>query len=166
MRREPTSAFCRSEGATAARRYPARMADFTRDECLAFLRAWPSRLAHVATVRPDGTTLTVPVWYRVDEADDLLIWSGTQRKWVQRLQRSGHLSLSVAEDGFPLRGVMAAGPAEVLEEDAFEVLAERDRIIRRYVLAPAVDAYTASRDEYRAIIRVRLERLSGWTFAP
>ncbi len=144
------------------------MPDFSRDECLDFLRSWPSRLAHVATVRPDGTTMSVPVWYRIDASDDLLIWSGTQRTWVQRVQRSGHLSLSVAEEGFPLRGVMAGGPAEVQEAGAgpIDVLAERERIIARYVMEHLVPSYTASRDAYRAIVRVRLERLSGWTFAP
>lgn len=141
------------------------MADFSRDACLAFLRSWPSRLAHVATARPDGTTQSVPVWYRIEDGtDDLLIWSGTQRRWVQRAQASGHLSFSVAEDGFPLRGVMGGGPVTVHEDDG--VLAERRRIIERYVMGHLVDAYTASRDDYRAILRVRLERLSGWTFAP
>ena len=48
------------------------MPDFTRDEILDFLRSWPAQIAHVSTVRPDSTTATVPVWFRIDAADDLL----------------------------------------------------------------------------------------------
>ncbi len=29
-----------------------------------------------------------------------------------------------------------------------------------------INAYTESRSEYRAILRIELEQLSGWTFAP
>lgn len=142
------------------------MPDFSRAEILDFLRSWPAQIAHVATVRADGTTATVPVWFRIDEADDLLIWSGHHRKWVQRVARCGHLSFSVAETSFPLRGVMGDGRAVVLgDDDPIDVTAERAAIMRRYVMPWLVPAYEESRAEHRAIIRVSLDRLSGWTFA-
>jgi hypothetical protein len=139
--------------------------DLTREQTLEFLRAWPAQIAHVSTVRPDGTTATVPVWFRIDAADDLLIWTSHHRKWVQRVAASGHLSFSVAETSFPLRGVMGAGPAVVLgDDDAIDVTAERAAIIRRYVMPWLVPAYEESRAEHRAIIRVALDRLTGWSF--
>lgn len=141
------------------------MPDFTRDEILAFLRSWPAQIAHVSTVRPDGTTATVPVWFRIDAADDLLIWTGHHRKWVQRVATSGHLSFSVAETAFPMRGVMGAGRAVVLgDDDDIDVTAERSAIMHRYVMPWLVPAYEESRAEHRAIIRVSLDRLTGWTF--
>lgn len=141
------------------------MPDFTRDEILDFLRSWPAQIAHVSTVRPNGTTATVPVWFRIDDAGDLLIWSGHHRKWVQRVAQSGHLSFSVAETSFPLRGVMGEGRAVVLgDDDDIDVTAERAAIMRRYVMPWLVPAYEESRAEHRAIIRVSLDRLSGWTF--
>ena len=70
------------------------MPDLTREQTLEFLRAWPAQIAHVSTVRPDGTTATVPVWFRIDAADDLLIWTSHHRKWVQRVATSGHLSVT------------------------------------------------------------------------
>ena len=141
------------------------MADFSRAQTLDFLRSWPAQIAHVSTVRPNGRTATVPVWFRIDKADDLLIWTGHHRKWVQRVAASGHLSFSVAETSFPLRGVMGAGPAAVLgDDDEIDVTAERAAIIRRYVMPWLVPAYEESRAEHRAIIRVTLDRLTGWSF--
>jgi len=142
------------------------MPALTRSEALAFLASWPSRLAHVSMRRGDRDTATVPVWYRIDEHERMLIWTGTQRKWVQRVAAGGRLSFSVAEDGFPLRGVLGSGPAVVLLDGDIDVDAERERIIGRYVMGHLVDAYTESRAEFRAIIAVELERLEGWTFAP
>lgn len=141
------------------------MADLSRAQTLDFLRSWPAKIAHVSTARDDGTTTTVPVWYRIDDRDDLLIWTRHERKWVQRLMRSGHLSFSVAETAFPMRGAMGAGPAVVLgDDDDIDVTAERAAIIARYVLPFLVPAYEESRAEHRAIIRVTLDRLTGWTF--
>jgi hypothetical protein len=141
------------------------MPDFSRAEILDFLRSWPAQIAHVSTARPDGTTATVPVWFRIDDADDLLIWSGHHRKWVQRVARNGHLSFSVAETNFPLRGVMGDGRAVVLgDDDAIDITAERAAIMHRYVMPWLVPAYEESRAEHRAIIRVSLDRVSGWTF--
>ncbi|MGI9116309.1 MAG: pyridoxamine 5'-phosphate oxidase family protein [Gaiellales bacterium] len=141
------------------------MPDLSRDETLAFLRSWPAKIAHVATARPDGTTASVPVWYRIDDGGAMLIWTKHERKWVQRVQRSGRLSFSVAEDAFPLRGAMGEGAAEVLGDGAaIDVTAERAAIIGRYVLPFLVPAYEASRAEHRAIIRVALDRLTGWSF--
>ena len=140
------------------------MPDLSRAQTLDFLRSWPAKIAHVSTVRPDSGTTTVPVWYRIDEQDDLLIWTKHDRKWVQRLVQSGHLSFSVAEDAYPMRGAMGAGSAVVLGDDDIDVTAERAAIIGRYVLPFLVPAYEESRAEHRAIIRVTLERLTGWTF--
>jgi hypothetical protein len=141
------------------------MPDFSRAEILDFLRSWPAQIAHVSTARPDGTTATVPVWFRIDDADDLLIWSGHHRKWVQRVARNGHLSFSVAETNFPLRGVMGDGRAVVLgDDDAIDITAERAAIMHLYVMPWLVPAYEESRAEHRAIIRVSLDRVSGWTF--
>ena len=140
------------------------MPDLSRAQTLDFLRSWPAKIAHVSTARPDGGTTTVPVWYRIDERNDLLIWTKHDRKWVQRLMRSGHLSFSVAEDAYPMRGAMGAGSAVVLGDDDIDVTAERAAIISRYVLPFLVPAYEESRAEHRAIIRVTLERLTGWTF--
>ncbi len=143
------------------------MGDFSRADALAFLSSWPAKLAHVSTARNDGSTVTVPVWYRIDtDAEQLLIWTGHERRWVKRVVASGHVSFSVAEDGFPLRGAMGGGPAVVLGDGEIDVDTERARIIERYVMGHLINAYTESRSEYRAILRIELEQLSGWTFAP
>ncbi len=115
------------------------MGDFSRADALAFLTSWPAKLAHVSTARNDGSTVTVPVWYRIDTgAEQLLIWTGHERRWVKRVVASGHLSFSVAEDGFPLRGVMGGGPAVVLGDGEIDVDAERARIIEQSVRATPV----------------------------
>jgi hypothetical protein len=140
------------------------MIDADRAQALDFLRSWPAKIAHVSTARSDGTTATVPVWYRIDDDDAMLIWTRHERRWVQRVASGGHLSFSVAEDAFPLRGAMGAGPAEVLGDGDIDVDAERAAIMRRYVLPFLVPAYEAARRDHRAIVRVRLDRLTGWTF--
>ncbi len=140
------------------------MADADRALALDFLRAWPAKIAHVSTLREDGTTTTVPVWYRITDDDAMLIWTRHGRRWVRRLADSGHLSFSVAEVAFPMRGVMGAGPAVVLGDGDVDVDRERAAIMCRYVLPFLVPAYEAARTDHRAIIRVDLERLTGWSF--
>lgn len=141
------------------------MADADRARALEFLRSWPAKIAHVSTLREDGTTTTVPVWYRIADDDAMLIWTRHERHWVRRLAASGHLSFSVAEVAFPMRGVMGAGPAAVLGDgDGIDVDHERAAIMRRYVLPFLVPAYEAARTDHRAIVRVELERLDGWSF--
>lgn len=143
------------------------MGDLNRADALDFLAAWPAKLVHVSTERRQGGTTTVPVWYRVDaNTEQLLIWTGHDRRWVQHLKASGRCSFSVADEQFPLRGVLGSGPAIVLGDGEIDVDYERDRIIERYVMGHLVPAYTESRAEYRAIVRVELKTLSGWTFAP
>ena len=140
------------------------MADADRALALDFLRAWPAKIAHVSTLREDGATTTVPVWYRIADDDAMLIWTRHERRWVRRLADSGHLSFSVAEVAFPMRGVMGAGPAVVLGDGDIDVDRERAAIMRRYVLPFLVPAYEAARTDHRAIVRVELERLTGWSF--
>jgi hypothetical protein len=50
------------------------------------------------------------------------------------------------------------------DDDEIDVTAERAAIIRRYVMPWLVPAYEESRAEHRAIIRVVLDRLTGWSF--
>lgn len=140
------------------------MAAADRALALDFLRAWPAKIAHVSTLREDGTTTTVPVWYRITDDDAMLIWTRHERRWVRRLADRGHLSFSVAEVAFPMRGVMGAGPAQVLGDADIDVDRERAAIMGRYVLPFLVPAYEAARTDHRAIVRVELERLTGWSF--
>ena len=78
-----------------------------------------------------------------------------ERRRVERQMQDEALQLAAQE----------TGPAVVLgDDDEIDVTAERAAIIRRYVMPWLVPAYEESRAEHRAIIRVALDRLTGWSF--
>ena len=133
-----------------------------RDACIAFLEGPPTRTVALSTARPDGTTVTLPVWYRV-AGDALHVWTDRERAWPQHLTQSGHASFSAYEEAHPFRAVIGGGAAELLTDGEIDVDAEVRLIVARYIHPDLADAYIARWSHLRDIARIRMDRLSGWS---
>ncbi len=129
---------------------------------MAFLEGPPSRTAAISTSRADGTNLTVPVWYRVEDGH-MLIWTDRSRAWPKHMILHGYASFSAAEEAHPYRAVVGEGFAEVLTDGEIDVDREIRLIVERYIHPDLTEAYAAKWAHLRDIARIRIDRLSGWS---
>jgi len=118
-------------------------------------------LAVMATTRPDGTPLLSPVWYEyADGVFRVVINQGDAKD--RHLQRQPWLTLVIAEQVFPYRGVEAAGNAELSNEAALEATT---RMAHRYLTADAARSYLAkTTDVPGRLVQLRPERIRAWDF--
>ena len=85
--------------------------------------------AHLATLMPDGSPNTTPVWIGVRD-DRLLIGTGESSLKVRNLRRDPRLSLSVVDFHDPYEEVQIRGHVVEFRDDSqFEIM---DEISRKY----------------------------------
>jgi PPOX class probable F420-dependent enzyme len=118
-------------------------------------------LAVMATTRQDGTPLLSPVWYEyADCVFRVVINQGDAKD--QHLRRRPWLTLVIAEQAFPYRGVEAAGNAELRDEGALEATT---RMAHRYLTLEAARSYLAKiGDVPGRLVQLRPERIRAWDY--
>jgi PPOX class probable F420-dependent enzyme len=90
-------------------------------------------IGHVATLMPDGSPHTVPVWLGVEDGRIAFLTSLSSRKG-RNLARDPRVAISVTAHDQPFTMATVRGRAEVLEGDeAWEII---DRIAHKYTGAP------------------------------
>lgn len=128
-----------------------QMADFLQGKFLAVM----------ATTRKDGTPLLSPVWYEyVDGVFRVVVNKGDAKD--RHLQRNPWLTLVVAEQAFPYRGVEVAGHAELTDAQTFEVTT---RLAQRYLAPEAARSYLGKISTIPGrLVVLRPERVRAWDF--
>jgi len=91
-------------------------------------------IAHLATVLPDGSPHTVPVWIGA-RGDQIVFLTGPRSRKARNLRRDPRMALSIAPAGNPLEPVIIRGRvAGWLEGDAaWEII---DQLSTKYTGAP------------------------------
>ena len=90
--------------------------------------------AHLATVLPDGSPHSVPVWL-LREGDHVAFFTQTGSRKARNLARDGRVALSVVDGANPYRSVWVRGRvAQTIE--GVEALRTIDRIAEKYTGAP------------------------------
>ncbi len=85
--------------------------------------------AHLATLMPDGSPNSTPVWIGV-RGDQIVIGSGEGSLKVKNLRRDPRLSISVVDLHDPYEEVQIRGKVVAFREDSnFEIM---DEISRKY----------------------------------
>ncbi len=110
--------------------------------------------AVVATLRQDGSPVTVATWYAL-EGDWILLNMDHSRVRLQRLRRDPRLSVTVTDEADFYTHVSFLGRVEEWAED--EQLADIDRLSQRYTGRP----YPV-RDRARVSAWMGIERWHGW----
>jgi PPOX class probable F420-dependent enzyme len=125
----------------------------------AFL-AEPRRSGHLASVTPGGLPQVAPLWFGWDRPRLWLVSFRDSRR-ARNIAATPRVALSVDSDRFPARGALLQGSAELLAPER-EPLA---RILERYLPQPDdyLERYLA--DPNRVLIRVDVDRVSGWDAA-
>lgn len=106
-------------------------------------------VAHLATVLPDGSPHSVPLWVGT-RGDDIVFLTGPDSRKARNLRRDPRVALSLTPVDNPFLPVLVRGRVvEWLEGDeAWEII---DRIAEKYIGAPY------SRDQQRVVAVVRPE---------
>ncbi|MGW0204080.1 PPOX class F420-dependent oxidoreductase [Nonomuraea sp. NPDC003201] len=107
-------------------------------------------LAHLATVLPDGSPHTVPLWVGT-HGDHIVFLTGPQSRKARNLRRDPRVALSITPADNPFQPVIVRGRViEWLDGDtAWEII---DQISTKYIGRP----YT--RDEERIVAVIEPER--------
>jgi PPOX class probable F420-dependent enzyme len=91
-------------------------------------------IAHVATILPDGSPHSVPVWVGLEEGRVAFLTSPGSRK-ARNLDRDPRLCISLTENGKPTTMAQIRGRVSERREGdaAFEIV---DRISEKYIGGP------------------------------
>ena len=120
------------------------------------------KCATLATHFKDGTILMSPVWHEWQDGG-FTVAVGAEDVKVRHIRRAAQVSISVAEDSLPYRGVEVRGEASIERVDAFETIR---RIATRYLGAEQGPAYVEPfREAALVLIRVKPGVLRVWDFA-
>jgi PPOX class probable F420-dependent enzyme len=124
------------------------------DDVRALLNADP--VAHVATLMPDGSPHSVPVWVGVED-DCVAFLTGPGSRKARNLERDPRVSISLTPAGTPTTMAQIRGVARRVEGDAaWEII---DRLSQKYIGAP----YPLRED--RVVFLVEPERAWAQAFA-
>ena len=79
-----------------------------------------SRIAHLVTLRPDGSPHVAPVWY--EYADGLyLVWTSRRFRKVRNIEADARAVVSIASEDQPYRYVVAECDVEVSGKDIWDI---------------------------------------------
>ena len=79
------------------------------------------KCAILATHFKDGTILISPVWHKWKDRG-FTVTVGAEDVKVRHIQRDAKVSISIAEDAPPYRGIEIRGEATIERKDAFETM--------------------------------------------
>jgi PPOX class probable F420-dependent enzyme len=113
-------------------------------------------IAHVATLLPDGSPHSVPVWIAVENGQLAFLTSPRSQK-ARNLERDPRLAISIVDADRPTRMAMLRGHVHrrVDGDEGWQII---DRIAAKYIGAP----YPLREDRVAFLIAV--ERASTQTF--
>ncbi len=119
------------------------------------------KCATLATHFKDGTILMSPVWHEWKDGGFTVAVASEDIK-ARHVRRDARVSISVAEDSPPYRGVEVRGEASIERAGAFETT---QRIATRYLGAKQGPAYVEPfREADLVLIRVKPGVLRVWDF--
>lgn len=93
-----------------------------------------ANFAHIATVRPDGSPHSVPVWIGMED-DRIVFFTQTGSRKARNLERDPRVALSVLDRRNPYRSAWVVGRV-VERRDDERIWETIDRLSRAYIGEP------------------------------
>ena len=94
------------------------MPEMSQAEIEEFLEA--PRIAHLVTLRPDGSPHVAPVWYEYANGD-FLVWTSRQFRKFKNIEGDPRVALSIASEDQPYTYVVAHGEVTVTDADIWGI---------------------------------------------
>ena len=113
--------------------------------------------AHVATLMPDGSPQSTPVWVDL-EGDTILINTAEGRQKTRNLDRDGRVAISIADAGNPYRYIQVRG--HVVERTHEGADASIDALSEKYTGNATYAGRARNPSEQRVIYRIAVERVN------
>jgi len=128
-----------------------------------------AKVAILATHSRDGATMLSPVWQEWSEGGFTFVTFSGDAK-LRHIERDPQVSIVVAEDSPPYRGIEVRGPAQIVDRDGPETLR---RLASRYLAGRDVNAYVGKIGKWMedvghtgiVVLRVEPGRLRVWDYA-
>ena len=121
-----------------------------------------AKCATLATRFRDGTTLLSPVWHEWREGGFNVAVGASDIK-ARHIERDARVSISIAEDTPPYRGIEVRGRATISKEETQEILR---RITVRYLGPEQGESYANMMTQADlTLIRIEPGVLRAWDFA-
>jgi len=119
--------------------------------------------AIVATYLRTGEASLTPVWHLWDGERFILQFPAGDRK-IDRIRRDPRISILVAENEHPYRGIEVRGRAEIIAADYYEAGL---KVNRRYIATydPTSDEMNYLSRDPGVIVHVHAERVRAWDYA-
>ena len=130
----------------------------TPEEIDAFLRE--PRIAHIATLRPDGSPHVTPVWHHYDGERVIVLCEQSAVK-LRNLRHDPRVSISIANDEEPYMYVLVDGTAAISDERISELV---HSMAVRYMGQEEGERYTDRvLEELRfSVITITPTKVLGW----
>ena len=134
------------------------MSKMSPEEILAFLEE--PHIAHLVTLRPDGSPHAAPVWYEYHDDVFVMFTPSTSQK-IRNLKTDSRASISMASLDEPYRYVVAEGTVEA-SDTGFEEVGARIAARYRGVEAGAAFATELRCDNKMIVLIMKPRRLVSY----
>ena len=144
------------------------MPEMTKDEIRSFLLQG-TFTGKLGTINKNGTPHVVPIWYTIDNEDNIIFNTGGNSVKAKNIQRGNRVRLCV-DDQFPLYSfVTIDGIAEIISDEPAEIFKWAKTIAARYMGYDKAEEYgkrNSSKGELLLKIKpykvIGQKDLAGW----
>lgn len=116
------------------------MEKMTQDEYKAFMMTG-TRTGKIATVRNDGRPHVVPVWFVLDDDDNIIFMTHHNSVKAKNITRDKRVAMSVDEEVPPFAFVLVEGTVEIMDLTPEEQLVWSTKIGGRYMGAEHAEEF-------------------------
>lgn len=137
------------------------MSTMTKDEVRNFLLQG-TLTGKLGTINKDGTPHVVPIWYTIDEGDNIIFNTGGQSVKAKNIMRDNRVRLCV-DDQIPLFSfVLIDGIAQIERVESNEMYKWAKNIAARYMGEDKSEAYgKRNSGEGEILVKIKPTRIFG-----
>jgi hypothetical protein len=137
------------------------MSKMTNDEIRDFLLKG-TYTGKLGTINKDGSPHVVPIWYTVDEQDNIIFNTGGESEKVKNIRRNNRVRLCV-DDQTPLFSfVIIDGIAQIERNELSEIYKRAKIIAARYMGDDKSEAYgRRNSGEGEVLVKIKPTRIVG-----
>ncbi len=125
-------------------------------------------IARLATVKPDGSPFSVPVWYEWDNDDKCLYIVGRRRSsWIENIRHEPRVCVLIDSSEPPYPKVLIEGIANIIGFELKDWIDIGKKMSNRYLEEGTGSKYLeGSMDQPRCTIRISPKTITTWVSVP
>ena len=137
------------------------MQEMTKDEIYIFLLKG-TFTGKLGTINKNGTPHIVPIWYTLDDKNNIIFNTGNKSVKVKNIQRNNRVRLCVDDQIPPFSFVVIDGIAEIISNMPAEVFKWAKIIAARYMGNDKAEIYgKRNSSEGELLLKIKPTKISG-----